>query len=263
MPKRKTNEEFLKELKNILPNIIPLEKYFNNHTKIQCKCMIHDELCYTTPHLLLKGHNCCKKCLGESKSKTRMMSNEEFLQQLKNNNIDVLPLEEYNGYGKKILFKCSCGDLWKTTPQRVLIGNHCKKCGYKKFEGEKNHFYNPNLTNEDREDKNYRFRNPKYSDFIQQCFERDNYTCQISDKKSNGDIVVHHINGYNWDINNRYNINNGITLNKEIHKEFHKIYGKGNNTKEQFVRFVATLYKQKRISKEKYNFILKRLEKIK
>lgn len=263
MPRRKTNEEFLKELKNILPNIIPLENYSNNHTKIQCKCSIHNELCYTTPHLLLKGHNCCKKCIKDEKSKRLTLSNEEFLQQLKDNNIDVLPLEEYKGYNTEILFKCSCGDLWKTIPQRVLLGNHCKKCGYKNFSGENNHFYNPNLTKEDREDRNYRFRNPLYSTFIQQCFKRDDYTCQISGKKSKGDIVVHHINGYNWDVNNRFNIDNGITLNKEIHKEFHKMYGKGNNTKEQFIGFVATLYRQNRISKEQHGLILKRLEKIK
>ena len=34
MPKRKTNEEFIKELKEKLPKVIPLEKYSNNHTKI-------------------------------------------------------------------------------------------------------------------------------------------------------------------------------------------------------------------------------------
>ena len=263
MPKRKTNDEFVKELKEKLPNIIPLEVYSNNHTKIKCKCLIHDELCFTTPHLLLKGHNCCKRCIGEEKSKRLLMSNEQFLQQLIKKNINVAPLEEYKGNDIKILFKCSCGDLWRTTPERVLLGNHCKKCGYKNFSGKNNHFYNPNLSDDDRNNSLYRFRNPQYKEFVYNCFKRDNYTCQISGKKSKGDIVVHHINGYNWDIKNRYNINNGITLNKEIHKEFHKIFGKGNNTKEQFVRFVATLYKQNRITDEQYKSILMRLENIK
>ena len=263
MPKRKTNDEFVKELKEKLPNIIPLEIYFNNHTKIKCKCLIHNELCSTTPHLLLKGHNCCKKCIGEERTKRLLMSNEQFLQQLTKKNIDVVPLEKYKGNNTKILFKCSCGDLWETTPERVLLGNHCKKCGYKSFSGENNHFYNPNLSEDDRNNSLYRFRNPRYKEFVYNCFKRDNYTCQISGKKSKGDIVVHHINGYNWDIKNRYNINNGITLNKEIHKEFHKVFGKGNNTKEQFVRFVATLYKQNRITNEQYKSILMRLENIK
>ena len=65
--KRKTNEQFLKELQQINPNITPLESYTNNKTKIPCKCLIHNEIYYTTPKQLLKGHNCCKKCVNEQK----------------------------------------------------------------------------------------------------------------------------------------------------------------------------------------------------
>ena len=261
--KRKTNEQFLKELQQNNPNVIPLEIYTNNRTKIPCKCLIHDEIYYTTPKLLLRGCNCCKKCISEQKSEARLKTNEQFLKELQENNIDVKPLEEYKGSNTKILFRCSCGELWKTTPQRVLIGNHCKKCGYKNIQGENNYFYNPNLTKEDRENQNYRFRNPLYREFIKKCFERDNYTCQISGKKSNGDIVVHHINGYNWDIKNRTNVDNGITLNINVHKKFHKIYGKGNNTKEQFIEFIETLYNQGELSMERKILILERLNNIK
>ena len=45
---------------------------------------------------------------------------------------DIIPLEEYRGMNEKMKFKCSCGDTWETTPYRVIIGNHCKKCGNKK-----------------------------------------------------------------------------------------------------------------------------------
>lgn len=263
MPKRKTNEEFIKELKEKLPKVIPLEKYSNNHTKIKCKCLIHNKIYMNTPKRLLNGSCGCDECVKEVKRKNKLKTNEQFLQELFKRNIDVIPLEKYKGNNSRILFKCSCGDLWETTPERVLLGNHCKKCGYKNLLGENNHFYNSNLTEDDRNNRNYRFRNPQYKKFVYDCFERDNYTCQISGKKSKGDIVVHHINGFNWDVNNRYNIDNGITLNKEIHKEFHKIFGKGNNTKEQFIRFVATLYKQNRIETKQYNLILERLKNIK
>lgn len=261
--KRKTNEQFLEKLNNIMPNIEPLEEYKNNHTKIKCKCTIHNEICESTPKRLLLGYHCCKKCSNENKSLKRLKSNEWFLQKLNDNNIDVIPLEEYKGNSVKILFKCSCGDLWETTPERVLLGNHCKKCGYKNMQGENNYFYNPNLTEIDRQDRNYRFRNPEYKKFIQECFKRDKYTCQISGKKSSGDIVVHHINGYNWDIKNRTNVDNGITLNKDIHKKFHKLYGKGNNTKEQFKEFIDVLLSNNDMSIENYKNILKRLNNIK
>nr|DAQ17004.1 MAG TPA: NinG protein [Caudoviricetes sp.] len=251
------------ELKEVFPNIVPLEKYINTHTKMKFKCLIHNEDFISTPHNLLEGKNGCKRCQSEAKRNRLLRTNDEFLKLLEEKQIDVIPLERYRGNTTKILFRCSCGDLWRTTPERVLIGNHCKKCGYNKFSGENNHFYNPNLSDEDREDSIYRFRNPLYKNFIHKCFQRDNYTCQITGKKSRGDIVVHHINGYNWDIENRTNVDNGVTLNREIHKEFHKLYGNGNNTKFQFKEFIEYLNRENRITKEQYNLILKRLEKIK
>ena len=263
MGKKLTNEDFIQRIKQIMPNVIPIEEYINNYTKIKCKCLLHNNIYMSTPKLLLNGHKSCKYCISEDKKNRLLRSNKEFLNILQDKNIDVIPLEEYKGNNTKILFKCSCGELWNTTPERVLLGNHCKKCGYKNMIGENNYFYNPNLSEDDRNDRNYRFRNPHYKNFIQQCFNRDDYTCQISGKKSKGDIVVHHINGYNWDIENRTNIDNGITLNKEIHKEFHKLYGKGNNTKTQFIEFLDLLYKQNRISENRRQLILERLNNIK
>lgn len=95
-------------------------------------------------------------------------------------------------------------------------------------------FYDKTISEEQREtDRNYR---PENRIFINSVLERDNYTCKICNRKSI-ELQVHHLNGYNWDIENRYNINNGITLCKECHKDFHKQYGRGNNTKEQFIEY--------------------------
>ena len=35
---RKTNEEFIKQLRNINPDITPLDDYINSKSKISCKC---------------------------------------------------------------------------------------------------------------------------------------------------------------------------------------------------------------------------------
>ena len=259
MPRKRTNEDFIRELHIKLPNIVPLEEYKNSHTKMTCKCLVHDEICESTPKRLLKGHQCCKSCISEDKRRRLTRTNEEFLQLLKDKNIDVVPLEEYVDNTTKILFRCSCGDTWKTTPERVLLGNHCKKCGYKNLLGDKNYFYNPNLSESDRLNAKYRFRQPEYKRFVRGCFERDNYTCQVSGMKSRGDIVVHHLNGYNWDVENRFNIDNGITLNKKLHNEFHTLYGKGSNTKEQFIEFIYNLLKDGRITKERYDCVLNKI----
>ena len=93
--------------------------------------------------------------------------------------------------------------------------------------------YNPNISDEERNDKR---SSNEYRNFIILVYERDDYTCQITGKKG-GKLVVHHLNGYNWDKEQRTDINNAITLSEDIHKLFHKLYRNGNNTKEQFEEF--------------------------
>ena len=69
------------------------------------------------------------------------------------------------------------------------------------------------------------------------CFERDNFTCQKTGI-SGGELVVHHINNFADFPELRTAIDNGITLSKKAHQDFHKIYGVRNNTKEQLEEFL-------------------------
>ncbi len=71
------------------------------------------------------------------------------------------------------------------------------------------------------------------------CLERDNLTCQIS-WQSWGILNVHHINNFSEFPELRFDINNGITLSKEVHILFHKKYWKWNNTREQLIDFANT-----------------------
>ncbi|WP_343336983.1 hypothetical protein TPELB_21200 [Terrisporobacter petrolearius] len=66
---------------------------------------------------------------------------------------------------------------------------------------------------------------------------RDNYTCQCCDKHGVY-LNAHHLNGYHWDKEHRYDVNNGVTLCGDCHKEFHSIYGSHDNTKEQYEQFI-------------------------
>lgn len=58
----KSNEQFLSELYIVNPNIQPLEKYYNDHTKIKCKCLIHDYEWYAAPNKILHRKTGCPKC---------------------------------------------------------------------------------------------------------------------------------------------------------------------------------------------------------
>ena len=64
------------------------------------------------------------------------------------------------------------------------------------------------------------------------CLQRDNLVCQKC-SQCGGQLEVHHINNFADFPELRLISENGITLCKGCHKEFHHIYGKKNNTQEQ------------------------------
>lgn len=79
----------------------------------------------------------------------------------------------------------------------------------------------------------------EYKYWRKECLKRDNFTCQKTGQ-SGGELAVHHINNFADFPELRFEISNGITLSKEVHKQFHKIYGKRNNTQEQMLEFITS-----------------------
>lgn len=68
-------------------------------------------------------------------------------------------------------------------------------------------------------------------------FIKDDYTCQRCNKRG-GFLNAHHILNFSDNKDTRFNIDNGITLCRECHKEFHKKYGTRNNTEEQLEKYL-------------------------
>lgn len=69
-------------------------------------------------------------------------------------------------------------------------------------------------------------------------FARDGYTCQKTGV-TGGDMECHHVLNFAEYPELRFAIDNGITLSKKSHKEFHKKYGMKNNTREQLEEYLA------------------------
>lgn len=72
-------------------------------------------------------------------------------------------------------------------------------------------------------------KNPEMSSWKKSVYRRDNFICQKC-HKSSGELNAHHLNGYHWDEEDRLNIENGVTLCKKCHMEFHVEYGHSHNT---------------------------------
>lgn len=254
-----SNEDFIKKFNKLgNKNVILLEEYTDSTTKIHCKCNICQNEWYTLPPTLLDGHGCPKCGIESAKLKTRK-THEQFIKEFEifgNPKIEIV--SKYVSMSFTVQVRCKeCGKIWQADPKKILYqGQGCMDCYRKNNFGENHPHWNPNKTDEERIiDRQYE----DYYNFVKTVMKRDNYICQITGQKGYK-LVVHHLNGYNWDKENRTNIDNGITLSENIHLEFHKKYGYGYNTKEQFIDFVNLLYEQNKITDDNYNSLINKLK---
>ena len=134
---KKTHEEYVKELAIKNPNVEVIEKYINANTKIMHRCLIHDICWRTTPSRALQGVG-CEKCHTERFSQSRTCSHEEYIEQLKRVNPNIIPLEKYKTIREPILHYCKTHNIeWTVMPDNVLRGHGCRECGKEKI-GDKN-----------------------------------------------------------------------------------------------------------------------------
>lgn len=176
----------------------------------------------------------------------------------------ILPKNENNGKRNSILMEVDVKDLPLHSDVLVKVkcdycnfvreiryehytkqkhnGNYyCNKCHSKVLlSGSNSPRWNPNLSSEDREERT-KTRSKDLSNLRREVLHRDKYKCFCC-KTSNKSLVVHHLNGWNWFIKGRYDINNCVTLCRECHNTFHKIYGKGNNCLIQFKHWLGIKY---------------------
>ena len=158
-----------------------------------------------------------------------------------------------------------CRENWKKNDKLIFNCEHCgRECSVSKskFERYEHHFcsnecahewgrgenhprYNFDLTDEEREKGRDIIG---YKTWVKTILRKNNYTCQCCGQYSKN-LKAHHLNGYNWDKEHRIDVNNGITLCEDCHKEFHNIYGWGDNTYEQFKEFLLDKYTQTNNSK--------------
>ena len=139
---------------------------------------------------------------------------------------------------------CDCGKQTAVFSTALKSGN-TKSCGcfnlaiLRSKVGNKNHNYNPNLTDKERLSHRYQLGGNNVRKWSKQTMERDNYTCQICNQLR-GNLNAHHLNGWNAFPEQRFDLDNGVTLCNDCHKDFHSQYGYGDNTREQFNEYAAS-----------------------
>ena len=102
--------------------------------------------------------------------------------------------------------------------------------------GDKSWNWKASLSEEERLLNKCRTNTSEYHRFRRIAFSKNGKICYCCGNES-GKRVIHHLNGWSLSTQERYDINNTVTLCEKCHKAFHSMYGYGNNTKEQFEEY--------------------------
>lgn len=271
---KKLSEERRKDINNIKKYISDYNceylsgEYINKFSilKIKCSC---GEIFETSWDLFYRGRKCCSKCYWDALSKKKRKSFDIVLNEIKNGGCEYISGEYINNHSQ-LLLKCSCGNYFYKAMAEYNSGEtHCPECGYK-HGGELSRKYE---ISESPSMSIHKILRAKINPWVENIKKIYNNKCAITGKTN--DLVVHHLKAfstilndaiekYELDIKQRDNItvipNNdvfekiqkdvieshtndiGILISRDIHLQFHSIYGKGNNTPEQFDEFLKDNY---------------------
>ena len=221
--KERTSEASIKDLTGMKFNRLTVikENGRDKHGKVRwlCKCECGNEI--TVDGASLTSGN-TKSCGCFKKERITQCNNERWDDKDFKQRISDMGKERWNNEELKERYREMMIDRWQDEEYRASMV------------GENNPNYNPNLTNEEREQGRHI---DGYKEWVYEVKERANFTCDCCGDNRGGNLVSHHLDGYHWNKEGRIDINNGVCLCEKCHKEFHHIYGNKNNTKEQYIEF--------------------------
>jgi hypothetical protein len=134
MIERKTNNEFLKQIKVIYKDNYDYSfiEYKNCRTKVEVFCIKHKLKFLQTPSQLLKNVKGCPKCRGEIAKNALSSTTEEWIEKaVKVHNGDYdYSLVNYTGAGNSVKIKCLVHGIFNQKANDHLAGHKCSKCAY-------------------------------------------------------------------------------------------------------------------------------------
>lgn len=226
-PKKKTLEEvaelFFSRGYSLMSNV-----YLNSLTPVEVKCPKGHVSKMLTGNFR-NGANCkfCAGCVKKDIDKLKEHFEKEGY---------ILTSTIYKNNHTPLSFICPKGHKGNITWNNFKTGSRCNQCGYDSCRGENNYNYNPNLTNEDRERRDYIPANKKWSKDVLKSF---NFTCYSCGDSKGGNLNAHHLWSYSDNPELRLDLDNGICLCNKCHTEFHNQYGYGENNPNQMEEYLG------------------------
>lgn len=136
----KTHEQFKQDVyEQVQDEYEVIGKYIKSSVKISMKHNICGNTYDVTPRHFLSNRR-CPYC-----NKNTKRNNEQFIEELKIRNKNIIALDNYIGSMNKIRFKCKIHEcIWITTPASIFSGRNCPICSASKGELKISDFLNIN-----------------------------------------------------------------------------------------------------------------------
>lgn len=132
--RRKTQDVFERELKDLMLNFTVIGEYVNAKTKILCKCNVCGYEWKSSPTNILNGKG-CPKCANERNKSHQSISTEDFIKKLNKINPQIKVIGNYTNNATPIECKCiSCGGTFTIIPRNLLTRGTCPLCTVSKGE---------------------------------------------------------------------------------------------------------------------------------
>lgn len=133
MSKKKTQEEYVSELAIKNQNVEVIGEYNGARTPILHHCLVHDVYWNMSPTNALKGCG-CKQCGIDKYSSLQRKTSDQYKEELRIKNPNLIVLGEYINSNTPILHNCIKHNItWCISPSSALRGSGCIECWKEKL----------------------------------------------------------------------------------------------------------------------------------
>lgn len=133
MPKKKTHEEFVKDVKNKNPKIKIVGQYTTVRDRVECECIVCGTKWSPIASSLMTGYG-CPHCGNIKKANSQRKTHEQFMSEVLRVFPQIEILSKYMSARKPIEYRCTIHDYYgKTNPSNLLRGIGCPVCAGKKM----------------------------------------------------------------------------------------------------------------------------------
>ena len=127
--RRKTNEQFLKEMEIRHPELIINSEYISSEIKVNCTCTICGYTNNYAPARLTHGDGGCFICGNRKISEALTMPEETFARKLQEVTSDIVVCGGYKNASSRVDVECIiCGHQWSPVAKSLLQGCGCPRC---------------------------------------------------------------------------------------------------------------------------------------